>query len=160
MIDRLRRRLSNLVAFGQTTAAMDDAGATPKVQARLSDLETHPGLQVIGHFGFSSSMPPGTNVVALFADGDRSKGVMLGTVDPATRRAGLKPGEVSVGPSITIEIHFAADQVTIKHPTKVRVESPMLECTGEVKAMCDGAFVTLSEHKGHTGGGQPPTPNT
>ena len=35
-----------------------------------------------------------------------------------------------------------------------------LTATGEVTAKAGGSSVTLSQHKGHTGGGDPPTPGT
>lgn len=156
---RVAARVQNLIGFGKTTTTMNDAGATPTVQVEMhGGQQVIDGLQSIGLFGFSSSMPPDTSVVTLFAGGNRSRGVILGTVDPASRRRNLQPGEVAIGPSGDIEIHFAPGLITIKHPGKVRVETPRLECTGEIVAHCDSASVTLGQHIHGTG--SPPRPGT
>ena len=156
-----QRRLQNLIAFGQTQAAVLDGGPTPLVQAKFGDLQALDGLQIVQHFGFSSSAPPGTNVVALFGAGSKSKGTILGTVAPASRRKLLLSGEAVVHDLWGNEVHLSQAGVTVRHATNVtiaaptqvliqsaggvRVEGP-LTCTGEVTAMCDGAFVTLSRH--------------
>lgn len=172
-VGRLWARMQNLVAFGQTTDVVDDSGATPTVQAQLTALETHPGLQVIHHFGFSSSAPKGSRIAALFGAGDRSKGIILGTVDGGSRYRNLGSGE-SVqfnlyGMSLLmgqngITINAGGKPVTVTNGSKARFEMP-IESTAEVTAQCDGAFVHLSTHQTtnvQSGGGLsgPPKPNT
>ena len=186
--DRLWRRMQNLVAWGSTQTVMDDSGGTPSVQAQPSVLELQNGLQIIHHFGFSSSPPNGSRFLALFGAGDRAKGTILGTVHATYRRTGLVEGETVVHDMWGNEVHFAQSGITIKQanlvtietpnvvvnaPTSVTVTSPTvtikasagvriegkLDVTEEVKAMCDGAFVTLSQHHGHQGTA-PPTPGT
>ena len=157
-------RLQNLVAWGQTKTNVDDTGHTPTVQVQLSHIETMPGLQILQHAGFSSSPPPGSRVMALFGAGDRSKGTIIGTVDPATRRTGLMPGETVVHDMWGNEVHLSEAGVVVKHATKVTITCPLvriegaLQVTGQVTAMCDGPSVTLSQHK-HAGG-PVPTPGT
>ena len=167
------RRLQNLLAYGQTTAAMDDAGATPLLQAQFGDLQVLSGLQLLAQFGFSSSPPVGTNLAALFAGGDKSRGVILGTVNPGARRRMLVTGETTIYDVWGNEVHLSQAAATVKHSTQVIVTCPnttiqgnlrvqgAITCTEEVTAQCDGgASVTLSRHHGHTNSIIPPTPGT
>ena len=187
--------MQNLVAWGSTQTVMDDSGATPSVQAQPSALELQNGLQIIHHFGFSSSAPKGSRFLAIYGGGDRTKGTILGTINAMFRRTGLAEGETVIHDMWGNEVHLAQSGITVKHaalvtiaapqmvvnaPTSVTVNAPevtvvastsvtvtsplvcvegALDVTGEVKAMCDGAFVTLSKHKGHMGTASP-TPGT
>ena len=45
-----------------------------------------------------------------------------------------------------VSFQIKDDSVTVVAPGKMRFETPMLEVTGEVKAMCDGGSVQLSTH--------------
>jgi phage gp45-like len=112
-LDHVWRRMQNLVAWGQTTTTVQDGGATPTVQVQLSALETKDGLQVLGQFGFSSSTPKGSRVVVIFGAGDRSKGTILGTVNPRTRRTGLAEGETVIFDNWGNEVHLSQAGVTV-----------------------------------------------
>lgn len=167
-------RLQNLIAFGQTQAAMRDMGPTPLVQAQFGDLQVLDDLQIIQHFGFSSSPPAGANVATLFGGGNKSKGIILGTVDPASRRRMLLTGETVVHDVWGNEVHLSQSGVTIRHATQVTIAAPNaviqapnglrvlgpITSTGEITAHCDVASVSLGGHRGHTSLGGPPTPGT
>ncbi len=115
-------RLANLLAIGKTRAAMQDAGATPLVQAGFGDLQLLDGLQIVQHFGFSSSPPLGSNVVAAFVGGDKSRGVILGSVEPGSRRKFLVPGEAVVHDLWGNEAHFGQHGISITHATNVTIK--------------------------------------
>ena len=116
------RRLQNLIAFGQTQAALRDDGPTPLVQASFGDLQTLDDMQIIQHFGFSSSAPAGSNVVSLFGAGNKSKGVILGSVAPASRRRMLVTGETVVYDLWGNEVHLGQAGLTIKHATQLTIQ--------------------------------------
>ena len=187
-VDRLWRRMQNLVAWGATQTVMDDSGGTPTVQAQPTQIELQNGMQILGHFGFSSSPPKGSRFLVLFGAGDRAKGTIVGTVNAQYRRTGLVEGETVVHDMWGNEVHFAQSGITVKQsalvtidapnvvvnaPAAVTVTSPQvtiiasgglrvegpINCTEEVKAFCDGPFVTLSQHRGHQGTA-PPTSGT
>jgi len=71
---------------------------------------------------------------------------------------GLAPGEFGLSDGTNMVL-FQGGILKLIAPTKVRIESPRLECTGEVVGNCDGPFVTLTQHK-HPSNGAPPEPNT
>lgn len=146
--------------------AKDNAGVQG-LQVR-SPYQDRSNVKLFGHHGLISRPLPGAQVLLIEAANDPSKVIAVATHDPRYYRAGLADGDVGLGHHLgahvlllsdRIEIDGGGQLVVIKNASKVRMECD-LEVTGEVKAMCDGAFVTLSQHKGHTGGGQPPTPST
>ncbi len=116
-------RLANLLAIGKTRAAMQDAGATPLVQAGFGDLQLLDGLQIVQHFGFSSSPPLGSNVVAAFVGGDKSRGLIIGSVEPGSRRKLLLSGETVVHDQWGNEAHFGQHGITISHATSVTIKA-------------------------------------
>ena len=166
-----QRRLQNLIAYGQTGTGVNDSGPTPLVQASFGDLQVLDDLQIVQHFGFSSSAPQGTNVVALFGTGSKSKGTILGTVAPASRRRMLVSGETVVYDLWGNEVHLSQAGVTIKHSTQVTIQvgsmsavftTAGLAVTGGVTAgVGTGDQVTLQHHTHPTaalGGPSMPTP--
>lgn len=177
-LEHLWRRLQSVVAWGSTDAEVNDAGPTQTVNLRLSAIEAPPNMQVLNLVGFSSAMPKGSRVVALFSAGDRSKGVILGTVASASRRKGLLSGETTVYDLWGNEVHLSQAGVTVKHAAKVTIAAPTqvliqcaggvriegpLNCTEEVTAHCDAAITRLSQHTHPTaapGGPSMPTPGT
>ena len=162
MIGRLYRRVQMMAAVGRTTAPAQDGGNVQTVQLRLSADETRDGTEVLQMFGFSSSMPAGSDVVAIFLGGDRSKGVVVATGHQGSRPKGQQSGETTLynGHGMSIQLSAAGvvidcggKPLTVRNATKARFEMP-IEATGEVTAMCDGASVTLSQHE-HAGGPKP-----
>ena len=153
-------RFFNLFAFGHTTAPVKDGGKTPTVQLRLNGLQTIDDVQVVHHFGFSSSAPVNSKMVSVSVSGDRSRTVIIGSVEGATRRKDLVTNETVVFDGWGNEVHLSQAGITVKHGTLVTIDAPgctvkapnglrvegHIDCTGEVRANCDGQAVTLSQH--------------
>ncbi len=166
-IERLWRRVATMVGVGRITAT-NDADGVHKVQVRLGADELRDNTPVVTLYGLHSHAPVGSDATLLFIGGDRSNGLAIGTGNQAARPRGTMPGEVGMyddqGQAVFmsrsgIRVIGAGLQVTITGTPKVRLECD-LDVTGEVKAMCDGASVTLSQHRGHKSDGGPPTPGT
>jgi phage gp45-like len=156
--DRLYRRILMALAPAIVTAT-DDTGPVHKAQMRVNGTpEQIDGVPLMTFYGLASHQPVGSDAVALFACGLRANGVIVSTNNQKFRLRNLKSGEVALytdeGDSIklargkivavtageacnittknvTID---ASGLVTIKARTKVRVESPRLECTGDIVA--------------------------
>ncbi len=165
-VERLYRRVQLMVGIGRTTAPADDSGPVQKVQVRLSPDEVRDGSRVAGMFGFSSHAPVGSDVVMVFIGGDRSKGVVIGTLNGGARFRGQKGGETALYNAHGISLHLATEglvvecggmPVVFRGGTKARFEMPV-ESTGEITAMVDGDSVTVSQHR-HANGPKP-TPHT
>ena len=117
--------------------------------------EKRRGVEFLQQFGFSSRPKGDVEGVALFVGGRRDNGVVIATRGECPD---LEEGEVRVhspfGSSITLKKDGSVELATKSN--KFRFVGD-IEATGEVKAMCDGAFVTLTKHIHGTGVG-PSTP--
>ncbi len=129
----------------------------------LADIELVAGerrrnVEFLQQFGFSSRPKGDVEGVALFIGGSRDNGVVISTRGECPD---LKEGEVRVhspfGSSITLKNDGSIELTT--NSNKFRFVGD-IEATGEVKAMCDSAFVTLTNHIHPTGVGpsSKPTP--
>ena len=120
--------------------------------------EKRRGVEFMQQFGFSSRPKGDVEGIALFVGGSRDNGVVISTRGDCPD---LKEGEVRVhspfGSSITLKDDGSVELVT--NSKKFRFVGD-IEATGNVKAMCDTAFVTLAGHIHPTGVGpsSPPTP--
>lgn len=120
--------------------------------------EKRRGLDFLQQFGFSSRPKGKVEGVALFVGGSRDNGVVISTRGECPD---LKEGEVRVhspfGTMITLKEDGSIEFVTKLN--KFRFVGD-LEATGNIKAMCDTAFVSLAGHIHPTGVGpsSPPTP--
>ena len=120
--------------------------------------EKRRGVEFLQQFGFSSRPKGDVEGIALFVGGSRDNGVVISTRGECPD---LKEGEVRVhspfGSSITLKDDGTVELVT--NSKKFRFVGD-IEATGDVKAMCDDAFVTLAGHIHPTGVGpsSKPTP--
>lgn len=120
--------------------------------------EKRRGLDFLQQFGFSSRPKGKVEGVALFVGGSRDNGVVISTRGECPD---LEEGEVRVhspfGTMITLKKDGSIEFVTKLN--KFRFVGD-LEATGNIKAMCDTAFVSLAGHIHPTGVGpsSPPTP--
>lgn len=120
--------------------------------------EKRRGVEFLQQFGFSSRPKGDVEGIALFVGGSRDNGVVISTRGECPD---LKEGEVRVhspfGSSITLKNDGTVELVT--NSKKFRFVGD-IEATGDVKAMCDAAFVTLAGHIHPTGVGpsSKPTP--
>ena len=117
--------------------------------------EKRRGVEFLQQFGFSSRPKGDVEGVALFVGGSRDNGVVIATRGECPD---LEEGEVRVhspfGTSMTLKKDGSIEFVTKSN--KFRFVGDV-EATGDFKAMCDGAFVTLTKHIHGTGVG-PSTP--
>lgn len=129
----------------------------------LTDIELVAGekrraVEFLQQFGFSSRPKGEVEGIALFIGGSRDNGVVVASRGECPD---LKEGEVRVhspfGSSITLKEDGSVELVT--NSKKFRFVGD-IEATGEVKAMCDSTFVTLTGHVHPTGVGpsSKPTP--
>jgi phage gp45-like len=145
--DRLHRRI--LMAIGKLTiTATDDSGPVHRAQARGFPMETIDAMPVLQIYGLASHAMPGSDAMAIFAEGDRSKGVIIATGNQQYRLRSLKAGEVALYDNAGNIVKLAAGgNVEITSPTKVRIVTPRLEVTGDIVAGCDSTHVSVLNHR-------------
>lgn len=152
-------RLMLMLARSVVQAANAD-GALQTLKLSLLADETKDGVEHFETYGLTSNPPPGLEALAAFVGGDRSHGVVIAIADRKYRMKGLQSGEVALYTDEGDYIHFmrgnkiavvAENEITATAPvvkliasTKVRAETPLLECTGEIKDLCDGEGRTMS----------------
>lgn len=101
--------------------------------------------EVMHDYGFTSRAHAGAEVVYGCLAGNRSRSVVLRIAD-ARYRIPVEDGEVAIYDDLGQSVHLTRDgivikgaglPVTITDTPKLRAETPMLECTGEIKDRCD-----------------------
>jgi len=170
------RRLLLLLARG-VLRGVDDSKALQLIAADLLDDEVKSNIERPGFYGFTSHPLPGMPVIVGFMGGNRTHGVVLAVGDREFRLKNLAAGEVALytdegdyihfqrGSKIAVlagaEIEATAPLVTVKAATRVRMETPLLEVTGEIRDRCESGGLSMAEmrdaynahtHPGDSGG--------
>lgn len=167
----LTRRVMLMVSRG-TLGPIDDSTDLQRGQVTMLAGETRDRVERVQPFGFSSVPLPGSDALIICVGGNRDHPVVVNVDDRRFRPTGLGAGEVCIyssqtGHRITLKadrsIEIEGENVLIKAAEKVRLETPQLEVTGEVKDRCDGGGMTMQamrdKYNAHTNGGMgPPAP--
>jgi phage baseplate assembly protein V len=132
----------------------DDTGSFQRVQLEVLKGEVRDDAVRLQEYGFSSHPFAGATALVAFLSGNRSHPVIVALDDAARRKKGLRQGEVIIYDDLGQEVHLTRDgiviraagmPVTITNAEKVRMETPILEVTGEIRDLCDsGAGQTMS----------------
>lgn len=158
ILRQLGRRVAMMIGIGKITG-YGDAGGIQKLQYQ-TPLEVKGDTPRMAEFGFSSGLPVGTDVVLAYLGGDRSSAVIVASNNQQYRISGLKSGETliynqwGVFVKLTengIEVEAKGKPVTVANATtvtvtateKIRLETPLLEVTGDVIDNCDSNGATL-----------------
>ncbi|CNB84546.1 baseplate assembly protein [Yersinia pseudotuberculosis] len=157
-ISTLYRQIKMLLGIGRVTA-FDDSNGVQTVQYQ-TPLEVHSDTPRLAEFGFSSGLPAGSDVVIGFLGGDRSSGMIIASHHPAYRHVGLNAGETVIyaqwgqfikltESGVVIEANNQpvtvsnATEVTVNASVKVRLNTPLLEVSGNIIDNADSNSATL-----------------
>lgn len=174
MLRPLSRRIRLMVGRAVITA-LDDSGGMQVAQVRLLSGEVRDGVEILMQYGHSSLAPGKPEGVYFALGGDRDHGMLINVGTRSVRFKGLRPGESVLHDDQGQKVHLTREgivietplPITLRTPQKVRVEAPLLECTGEIKDRCDTDGRTLESmrtaYDGHThrendAGGETNTP--
>ena len=144
---KLYRQIKMMIGVGRVTGS-HDGGSVQTVQYQ-TPLEVRSDTPRLAEFGFSSGLPAGTDVVIGFLGGDRSSAVIIGSNHQSSRHVGLNSGETVIysqwgqyvklteagiiieanGQPVTVN---NATEVTINAAEKVRLNTPLLEVSGDI----------------------------
>lgn len=133
------------------------------------------GAEYFQHFGLSTNPPPGAMMIVLPLGGKTTHGIVIATEHGNYRYLNLGVGESVLYDMYGKSIHLSKDRITVNggnkevlitNTPKVRMETSLLEVTGEIKDKCDSSGETMSgmrniynthTHPGDSGGttGQP-----
>lgn len=143
----LYRQIKMLLGIGRA-ATFDDNEGVQTVQYQTS-LEVHSDTPRLAEFGFSSGLPAGSDVVMGFLGGDRSSGMIIASNHPSYRHRELNSGETVIysqwgqfikltESGVIIEANNQpvivnnATDVTVNVSVKVRLNTPLLEVSGDI----------------------------
>lgn len=157
-LSKLYRQIKMMIGVGRVTGS-NDAGGIQTVQYQ-TPLEVRSDTPRLAEFGFSSGLPAGTDVVIGFLGGDRSSAVIVGSNNQSFRHTGLNTGETVIysqwgqyiklteagiiieanGQPVTVN---NATEVTVNAAVKVRLNTPLLEVSGDIVDNADSNHITL-----------------
>lgn len=160
----MRSSLSNFITRG-VVHLVNAAAKCQLLQIEMLGEEVKDKVEHLEPYGYTSCPHEGAEVVAVFPDGDKSHGVVIVVADRRYRLKGLKAGEVALysdeGDKIVLRrgrrIEIETLTLDVKADTKVIFDTPLLECTGDIKDKT-GTMQTMrnqyNPHE-HSGGGKP-----
>ncbi len=168
MVAPISRRVRLIVARAVVTL-IDDATKLQAAQVQLLAGETRDGVERFQQYGFTSTPHAGAEGIVVCVAGRRDHAVLIAVDDRRYRLKNLAAGEVALytdeGDSIVLKrsntIEITTQTLTVKASTKVRMETPQLEVTGDIKDQCDGTGRTMNgmretydthTHPGDSGG--------
>jgi phage baseplate assembly protein V len=148
IIERVARRVLLSLARALVTT-VNDSGGVQMMQVKLNALETRDNTPRVAEFGLTSNPPVNSDAFVVFLGGDRSNGVVLGTVHQPSRPKNLASGEtmiysqdgkyVYLTASGGIVVEAKGQPVTVNDASNVTVN-----CSGVFKVVAPGGvqFVT------------------
>ena len=161
----VRSRLFHMIGSGRVKLVADD-GTTQRVQV---DQGTGPDgsprllddVDRIVEFGLASNPPVDSEVVLVRLGGNRTLSIVVATNHQPSRPRDLEPGDTQIYDVRGAYIKLTANgmeidgagldmtvqncpTVTVKAAAKVRVESPLVEVTGDIVSRADGTRVSLN----------------
>ena len=150
----LKRRVLLMIARG-VMDLLDEQNGKLLAQVKLLENQVRARLEVLQHYGFASRPLPGAEAAVMFVGGNRHHGLVIATDDKRYRLRGMAGGEVALYTDEGDVVHLKRGGVIeVKAKTKVRIDSPKLECTGEIIDRIDSGGRSMSAmraiYNGHT----------
>ncbi|WP_275346926.1 phage baseplate assembly protein domain-containing protein [Xenorhabdus bovienii] len=159
-VKNLYRRAMMMLGLGRVTTC-NDKGAIQQVQYQTV-MEVRDKTNRMAEFGFSSGLPAGADVILAFLGGDRSNAIVIGSNHQQYRHRALNPGEVVVynqwglhilltESGITVEAQGQpvtvnnASTATINASTKVLLNTPVLEVSGDIIDNCNSNKTSMQQ---------------
>lgn len=157
------RRRVRLMVSRAILSAVNDAGGIQVVQVKLLANEVRDAVERFQNYGHTSFPLPGAEGIMVCVSGNRDHGIVISMDDRRYRPKNMQPGESAQYDDLGQKVHLTRDgivikgaglPVTITDTPKVRMETALLEVTGEIKDMCDSTGKTMSGmrtiYNGHT----------
>ncbi|WP_240327238.1 phage baseplate assembly protein V [Burkholderia sp. IDO3] len=144
-LNRLARRILLMMARG-TITLVDDSQKVQTLQVRVNGLELLPDIPRFAEYGYTSNPPAGTQAIIGSKNGDRNDGIVIATSNAKYRLVGLSTGEVAIhddkGQSVYLSgsgivVNGGGNPITLTNTPKIRAETALLECTGDIVDNCD-----------------------
>ncbi len=141
LIAPLKRRVMLMVGRAVLCAVNDDT-KMQRLQVSLLEGELCDQVERLQQYGFTSHPHPGAECAVVFIGGNRDHGLVIAVDDKRYRLKSLKRGEVALYTDEGDKIHLKRNRtieietkcLVIKAAEKVRMETPLVEVSGEIKS--------------------------
>ena len=141
-----------LVIGRAVLSAVSDASKRQLVQFEALKGEVKDAVERMQQYGFNSVPLAGAQVLFVSLGGNRDHPVVVSIDDPRFRKNNMQPGEVAIytdeGDYILLKrgrvIEVNTTQLLVKASDSVRMETPILEVTGEIIDRCDTDGVSMN----------------
>lgn len=161
IVDPIARRIKLAIGRAVLTAVLD-TGKRQFINMQALNTELKDNVQRVQQYGTTSNPLPGAEIVFVCIGGNRDHPIVISTDDPRYRLNNLQPGEVAVyqanGDSIILKngnnVIINTQTLTVNATTKVQMNTPILECTGDIIDQAATNAKTLANmrtvYDGHT----------
>lgn len=113
---------------------IDTDTALTTLKIKISENESLEDIEHFEPYGFTANPPAGSEALVISVGGRREHSVVLQVASRKYRLVGLKPGDVALYNMNGDKIVMAANgETTLKVATKVIMECPNFEITGDLK---------------------------
>jgi phage baseplate assembly protein V len=151
-MSKLNNQVMNMIVRGVVTST-DDAKGIQVIALDMLDGERKDNVERVQNYGFTSVPIGEAEATVICAGGDRSAATIIALDNRGQRMTGLSPGEVAIytdeGDSIVLnrnnEIEITTRRLKIVATELVRVETPRMECTGDIIDNCDTQANTVRQ---------------
>ncbi|MBW9102957.1 phage baseplate assembly protein [Paraburkholderia phenoliruptrix] len=135
---------------------VNDSGGIQLMQVKFNSLQTIDNLPRCAEYGLTSNPPEDSDALVAFAGGDRSNGVVIATGNAKYRMKGLATGEIAIHDNIGQSVYLTANGIvingggnplTITNTPKIRAETPLFECTGDIVDNCDTTGRSMADDR-------------
>ena len=144
MLTGLFSMLQGMISRGKVTNTR--IGPRTLLQITGLDGQTQQVVELLLPPGYSARPVAGADLLLLQVMGQADHVVALGGDSAGAAITDLAPGEFGMTDGAQRVVFRIGQYLELTSPTKVRVVSPRLECTGDIVAQCDGTYHTLSHH--------------
>ena len=132
MLEPLALRLRLMVARA-VIELVDDAAKMQLLQLSLMGDEVRDAVERLQQYGFTSVPLEGAEAIALAVGGNRNHLVVIATDDRRWRKKDLEPGESALYTDEGDYVILKRGRIVeIKAGTKLRVDAPLAELTGDL----------------------------
>jgi phage baseplate assembly protein V len=127
LLTPLRRGINNMLMRAVVRLVVDDSGL------QVAQDETRDDCERLQQYGFTSVPLAGAAALLVFLGGNRAHPLITNIDDPRHRKRQMQPGEVALYTDQGDYVLLKRGRIVeIKAGTKVRVDAPLVECTGDL----------------------------
>ncbi|MEZ8409547.1 phage baseplate assembly protein [Vibrio splendidus] len=141
---RLMARIKNVIGTGIVTGA-----TTGQLQIKTATGRTNDKIKRVHNYGFMSRPLVGAKTYNVFIGGVTARGVTV-HVEDERHQIDLQPGEVAMLDDKGNLVHFTENGITVKTLTKLKVEAPESQFSGNVSV--GGKLTVEGKVEGKEGG--------